>query len=78
MAQLVVRNLEEDVKRRLQPDPAVVMWLDRQPSESVRTTAVTVFEIQFGISLLAPGRRRRQLKEASPVRWRRTWRTHAC
>jgi hypothetical protein len=37
-----------------QPDPVVVAWLDRQPSESVWITAITVFEIQFGIELLAP------------------------
>jgi predicted nucleic acid-binding protein len=47
-----------------QPDPVVVAWLDRQPSESVWITAITVFEIQFGIELLAPGRRRHQLDEA--------------
>jgi toxin FitB len=45
-------------------DPAVVAWLDLQPSESVWTTAVTVFEIRFGLELLASGRRRRQLEEA--------------
>jgi predicted nucleic acid-binding protein len=45
-------------------DPAVVAWLDRQPSESLWTTAVTVFEIRFGLELLASGRRRRQLEDA--------------
>jgi predicted nucleic acid-binding protein len=45
-------------------DPAVVEWLDLQPSESVWTTAVTVFEIRFGLELLAPGRRKRQLEDA--------------
>src|SRR5579885_3853740 len=45
-------------------DPAVVAWLDLQPPESVWTTAVTVFEIRFGLDLLAPGRRRRQLEHA--------------
>jgi toxin FitB len=45
-------------------DAAVVAWLDRQPSESVWTTAVTVFEVLFGLKLLAPGRRRRQLEDA--------------
>lgn len=45
-------------------DPTVVAWLDRQPSESVWTTAVTVFEIRFGLELLAVGRRRQQLEDA--------------
>jgi len=49
---------------RREADPAVVAWLDRQPSESVWTTAVTVFEIRFGLELLAHGRRRRQLEDA--------------
>lgn len=49
---------------RREPDPAVVAWLDRQPSESLWTTASTVFEIRFGLELLPPGRRRRQLEEA--------------
>ncbi len=45
------------------PDPAIVGWLDRQPPESVWTTAVTVFEVRFCLELLATGRRRRQLEE---------------
>jgi len=49
---------------RREADPAVVSWLDLQPSESVWTTAVTVFEIRFGLELLAAGRRRRQLEDA--------------
>jgi predicted nucleic acid-binding protein len=46
------------------PDPVVVGWLDRQPLQSVWTTAVTVFEVHFGLALLALGRRRRQLEDA--------------
>lgn len=46
------------------PDPAVVDWLDHQPTESIWTTAVTVFEIRTGIDLLAPSRRRKRLEEA--------------
>ena len=42
----------------------VVAWLDDQPVESIWTTAVTVFEIAFGLETLAEGRRRRQLAEA--------------
>jgi len=49
---------------RRRPDPVAVAWLDGQPVESVWTTAITVFEIRFGLALLAPGRRRRQLEDA--------------
>ena len=45
-------------------DPVVVAWLDRQPTESIWLTAVTVFEVHLGLELLAPGRRRRQLEGA--------------
>ena len=44
-------------------DPVVVGWLDRQPQESVWITAVTVFEVYFGLELLTPGRRRQQLED---------------
>jgi hypothetical protein len=47
-----------------EPDPAAVDWLDDQPAESIWTTAITVFEIQFGLELLPSGRRRRQLEAA--------------
>jgi len=56
-------NVLSAVMRR-EPDPIVVAWLDRQPSESLWTTVVTIFEIRFGLELLAPGRRRRQLEGA--------------
>jgi predicted nucleic acid-binding protein len=45
-------------------DPVVVRWLDAQPAESIWTTSVTVFEVRFGLELLASGRRRRLLEEA--------------
>jgi predicted nucleic acid-binding protein len=48
---------------RQEADPVVVRWLDRQPVESIWTTAVTVFEVHFGLELLAQGRRRRQLED---------------
>lgn len=47
-----------------EPDPAVVAWLDGLPPESVWTTSIPVFEVRFGLELLAAGRRRRQLEEA--------------
>jgi hypothetical protein len=46
------------------PHGAVVEWLDAQPSESVWTTSVSVFEVRFGLELLAKGRRRRALEDA--------------
>src|SRR6202023_3613821 len=50
--------------RRVGVDPAVERWLDAQPPEAIWTTAVTIFEIRFGLALLAPGRRRDRLCEA--------------
>ena len=52
------------VLMRRDTDPIVVRWLDRQSSESIWTTAVTVFEIRFGLDLLPPRRRRRGLEDA--------------
>jgi predicted nucleic acid-binding protein len=45
-------------------DRVVVGWLDSQPPESIWTTAITVFEVRFGLEILASGRRRRLLEEA--------------
>jgi len=49
---------------RDRPDPAVVAWLDRLAPSSVWTTAVTVFEIRYGLRRLAPGQRRKRLEAA--------------
>jgi predicted nucleic acid-binding protein len=49
---------------RTTPDLVVVEWLDRQPAESIWTTAITVFEIRAGLELLERGRRRKQLDQA--------------
>ncbi|MBV9251660.1 MAG: type II toxin-antitoxin system VapC family toxin [Acetobacteraceae bacterium] len=43
-------------------DERVTEWLDTQPTLSVWTTSVTVFEIRVGLEALAPGRRRRSLE----------------
>ena len=45
-------------------EPAVERWLDAQPPESVWTTAITLFEVRFGLTILAPGRRRDRLEAA--------------
>jgi toxin FitB len=49
---------------RREADPVVVAWLDAQPPESIWTTAITVFEVRFGLHILAKGRKRRALEEA--------------
>ena len=49
---------------RSEPDPGVVRWLDTLPPEFLWTTAVTVFEVQFGLEILTAGRRRRLLEAA--------------
>lgn len=48
---------------RLAPEAAVLEWLDRQPSESVWITSITLFEARLGIALL-PGGKRRQAVQA--------------
>jgi toxin FitB len=48
---------------RRDANPAVVGWLDNQPVESVWITAVTVFEVHFGLELMTHGRRRRRLED---------------
>jgi hypothetical protein len=47
-----------------QPPEAVVAWLDRQPARSVWITAVTVFEVEYGLQRIAQGRRRSELEKA--------------
>jgi hypothetical protein len=49
---------------RQTPDQRVIEWLDEQPRTSVWTTSVTVLEIQFGLQILAAGKRRNLLTEA--------------
>ena len=49
---------------RSAPDLEVVAWLDRQASESLWITSITVFEARFGLALLTSGRRRRALERA--------------
>jgi toxin FitB len=46
-----------------EPDQIVVSWLDEQPSESVWTTSITVYEVRMGLDLLAKGRRRSRLEQ---------------
>jgi predicted nucleic acid-binding protein len=63
---LLDTNVLSALMQRL-PDPVATAWLDTQPVESMWTTSITVLEIQTGLELLGPGRRRRRLKEAFEV-----------
>jgi predicted nucleic acid-binding protein len=49
---------------KAKPDPQVITWLDSQPSNSVWTTSVSVFEISFGLNSLPDGKRKRVLQDA--------------
>jgi predicted nucleic acid-binding protein len=49
---------------RVTPEPAVIAWLDAQAPESIWTTSITVFELKFGVALLADGRRKQALRDA--------------
>lgn len=49
---------------RSDPDASVLGWLDRQPSESIWITSVTLFESRLGLALLPAGRRRSALTAA--------------
>lgn len=44
------------------PDEAVALWLNAQPSLSIWTTAVTLFEIKLGLAVMPSGRRRASLE----------------
>lgn len=46
------------------PDPAILRWLTAQGSELPWTTALSVFEIGFGLAALPAGARRTRLREA--------------
>lgn len=47
---------------RTRPDPPVVAWLDRQASDSIWITTITVFEARLGLRLLPRGTRQRTLE----------------
>lgn len=56
-------NVLSAVMQRKPPD-AVIAWLDEQPANLVWTTAVTVFEIEYGLHRLPEGKRRSRLEDA--------------
>jgi toxin FitB len=49
---------------RAKPDERVVAWLDAQNSQELKTTAITVAELLYGIQRLPNGRRKSGLRDA--------------
>ena len=45
------------------PEKEIEDWLDRQPRTSIWMTSITVFELYFGLQIMAAGRRRSALGE---------------
>ena len=49
---------------RAEPDRAVVRWMNGLAAESMWTTGITLFELQFGIDVLPDGERKTSLQNA--------------
>ena len=58
---------------RQAPEAAVVSWLDRQPTESIWITSITLFETRLGLALLPKGKRRRALEAAFAELLEKDW-----
>jgi predicted nucleic acid-binding protein len=46
------------------PDPSVIAWVNAQQTNSVWTTAINIFEIQFGLAAMPEGQRRETLQDS--------------
>ncbi len=49
---------------RDEPDARITAWLDAFPRKDIWITAISIFELRFGIELHAKGRRRSQLEHS--------------
>src|ERR1700733_3723955 len=49
---------------RVEPEPKILSWLDRQPRTSIWTTSITLLEVRFGLQIMAGGKRRSALIQA--------------
>jgi predicted nucleic acid-binding protein len=45
---------------RVEPEHAIIAWLDLQPRALLWTTAVTILEIRHGLAIMPAGQRRNQ------------------
>jgi predicted nucleic acid-binding protein len=59
---LVDTNVVSEVMK-VAPSATVVEWLNNQKSSSLYISTVTIGEIEYGLRILAVGKRRLQLKE---------------
>lgn len=46
-----------------QPDKLLIAWLDTQPQQSLWTTSICVYEIEYGLQALPKGKRRQGLQK---------------
>lgn len=44
--------------------PGVIAWLDTQPTESIWTSSITLFELRFGLNIMESGKRKRTLLQS--------------
>ncbi len=49
---------------RQEPNAKITAWLDGFPQQDIWITAISIFELRFGIELHAKGRRRSQLEHS--------------
>lgn len=45
------------------PDRNVITWLDQQPQSSIWTTSITILEIDVGLQIMPPGKKRKELSQ---------------
>jgi predicted nucleic acid-binding protein len=50
---------------RAKPDPAVVVWIDAQPTQDLLICSITVAEILYGIARMPEGKRRQALQDVA-------------
>ena len=60
---LLDTNVISEFNRIGNPNEQVRQWLDAAPPDSLYVSVITLAEIQFGIELLQPGKRREQLEQ---------------
>ena len=58
---LIDTNVVSELMRPA-PEPAVVQWMNNQPSSLLHVAAVSIAEIRYGIRILPRGRRRDDLQ----------------